>query len=169
MAKVLWFTGLSGAGKTTIAEALAEHLRAQGKTVDIIDGDVVRETFHQNLGFSEADIKQNQRLIIKLAKERAGEFDYIVVPVIAPLRELRDEARTAIGDGFVEVYVHSSQETRTARDPKGLYKKVAAGEITDMIGHGGVPYEVPEHADVVLDTDTTSVEECVAQLLSLTR
>ncbi len=165
MTPVLWFTGLSGAGKTTIAEALAKRLRAQGKTVDIIDGDVVRETFHKDLGFSEADIKQNQRLIITLAKERAGKFDYIVVPVIAPLRELREEARAAIGSGFVEVYIDSSHEVRASRDPKGLYKKVDAGELPDFIGYGGVPYEPPESPDIRIDTGAVSIEEATEILL----
>jgi len=168
MAKVLWFTGLSGAGKSTIAEALAARLHAQGKTVDIIDGDVVRQTFHKNLGYSREEIIQNQRLIIRLVVERMSSFDYILVPVIAPIEALREEARSKVGSDFVEVYIHSSEESRKARDPKGLYKKVEAGEITDMIGHGGVAYEPPTHPDIVLDTDTQNLEECLAQLAGYT-
>jgi len=165
MTPVLWFTGLSGAGKTTIAEALAERLRARGKTVDIVDGDVVRRTFHQDLGFSEEDIKQNQRLVIKLAKELQGKVDYVVVPVIAPLKELREEARAAIGEGFVEVYIESSHEVRSARDPKGLYKKVDEGELPDFIGYGGVPYEPPESPDIRINTGAVSIEEATEILL----
>ncbi len=163
MTKVLWFTGLSGAGKTTIAEALAARLRAQGKTVELIDGDTVRQTFHQDLGFSKEDITKNQRLIIRLITERLGKFDYILVPVIAPLKALREEARAAVGEGFFEVYVHSSHETRAARDPKGLYKKAAAGEITDFIGYDGVPYEAPEHPDLTINTDIESLEQGIAK------
>lgn len=168
MSKVLWFTGLSGAGKSTIAEALAARLRAKGRSVDIIDGDVVRQTFHKDLGYSKEEITQNQRLIIGLVTERMGSFDYILVPVIAPIEALREEARSKVGSDFVEVYIHSSEESRKARDPKGLYKKVETGEIIDMIGHGGVSYEPPTHPDITLDTDNQSVEECVAQLAGYT-
>lgn len=166
MARVLWFTGLSGAGKSTIAEALAVALRAQGKKVELVDGDAMRGELHRHLGFLAEDIQENNRLIAELSKERAAHADVVLVPVISPFKESRARAREVIGEEFAEVYVASSEATRRARDPKGLYKKVDAGEITDFIGHGGVAYEVPEHPDIALDTDTASVEESVARILA---
>lgn len=164
MARVVWFTGLSGSGKTTIANALAKSLHTEGKRVEIVDGDVVRQRYHQDLGFTKEDIEKNQRLVIALVKEKAMSADVVLVPVLAPLVALRDEAREAFGESFVEVYVHASHETRVLRDPKGLYKKHIAGELPDFIGYGGVPYEAPTNPNVVIDTDKESVETSIKKL-----
>jgi adenylyl-sulfate kinase len=165
MGTVLWFTGLSGAGKSTIAQALADALRRRQKTVEILDGDAVRERIHTHLGFSEADIKENNRLVAGFAKESATTHDFVLVPIISPFSESRALAREIVGPGFSEIYVASSHETRAARDPKGLYKKMAAGELQDFIGYGGVPYEAPEHPDLTILTDSTPLAQSVEQVL----
>lgn len=169
MGRVLWFTGLSGAGKSTIATALAALVRAQGKTVEILDGDAVRERLHKHLGFGREDIKENNRLIAELARERAQEAEVVLVPIISPFEESREMARHIIGDGFALIYIESSEATRVARDPKGLYKKARDGEIKDLIGYGGEGYDVPQHSDITVRTDTESVDESVARILAFLR
>ena len=165
MATVIWFTGLSGSGKSTLAEALKKELEARGKTVVLIDGDDVRGTLHTHLGFTAEDITENNRLIAMLAKESMAQADVVLVPIISPLRASRTDARKVIGHGFLELYVDSSDETRRARDPKGLYARVVAGEMPDFIGYGGVPYEEPEHPDLTIRTDHQSVSESVAEIV----
>lgn len=166
MTTVLWFTGMSGAGKSTIADALKAALEKRGTTVATIDGDDVRERLHRHLGFTPEDIRENNRLIARLAGEAAREHDVVLVPVISPFRDARAAARAAIGAGFVELYIKSSEAARIARDPKGLYKKVHAGEIPHLIGYrGGPPYEEPERPDILVDTDTEPIDEVVAAIL----
>lgn len=164
-AKIIWFTGLSGAGKSTIADVLKTELEKCGKTVSVLDGDSVRDKLHKHLGFTREDIMENNRLIAELAKKSAEEADVVLVPIISPFAESRALAKKIIGDGFVELYIESSEATRVARDPKGLYRKVKEGNITNMIGHGGVPYEVPTYPDLTLNTDDESLAQSVARLL----
>src|SRR3989338_10417047 len=109
MSKVIWFTGLTGAGKSTIAEALRTELAARGKSVRVLDGDAVRDTLHKHLTFTREDIKENNRLIAELARVYAREADIVLVPIISPFGESRADARKVIGKGFVEVYVESSE------------------------------------------------------------
>lgn len=163
--KVIWFTGLSGAGKSAIADALASELRANGKKVEILDGDAVRETVHKHLGFTAEDIKENNRLIAELAKERMKDFDFILIPIISPFIESRALAKKIIGEDFCEIYVESSHDTRVSRDPKGLYKKVKDGEIKNFIGYGGAPYEPPKRPDIVVNTDNETLEQSVSHIL----
>ena len=165
MATVLWFTGLSGAGKTTIAELVADGLRALGKSVKIIDGDSVRDTIHKHLGFTAEDITENNRLIAELAKQLMKNFDFILVPIISPFERSRMLAKKIIGDGFLELYVESHEDVRVARDPKGLYKKAQEGHIKNLIGYGGVAYEVPKGPDIVVNTDTSTPAENAANIL----
>lgn len=166
MSTVLWFTGLSGAGKTTIANRLKESLEARGKRVDVLDGDVVRDTLHKNLGFTPEDIKENNRLISELAKERMRQFDVVLVPVISPFVESRKRAKDVIGESFVELYVNCPKATVIERDTKGLYEKAKKGEIENLIGyHTEVPYEAPEHSDIEIKTDEISLEDSVAKIL----
>src|SRR3989338_3893085 len=109
-AKVLWFTGLSGSGKTTIALALQKELEKRNKKVRIFDGDIVRQELHKHLGFTPADIKENNRLISELCLKHINDFDFILVPIISPFTESRKKARTLLGKSFIEIYVKAPLE-----------------------------------------------------------
>ena len=159
---VLWFTGLSGSGKTTLAEAFAKVLTESGKTVVIIDGDDVRDKRKKPLGFSREDIRENNRLIAELAREKKKEHDIVLVPVISPYAEDREQNRTIVGDGYIEVFVDCPLGVCIGKDVKGLYKKALAGEIENFIGVSPTtPYEPPEVPDIILKTGELSVEESV--------
>ncbi len=165
MGIVVWFTGLSGSGKSTIANALKKRLEEKGKTVETLDGDVVREKLHRHLGFSREDIGENNRLIAELAKKSSA--DVVLVPVIAPYREDREMARKIIGKCFFELYVNAPLHECIRRDAKGLYKKAQAGEI-DLIGFiGPNTYEAPETPDIEVTTLGTSVAENVEEIMNL--
>lgn len=165
MAKVLWFTGLSGSGKTTIAEKLQEELKNSGRTVKILDGDVVRTTLHKHLGFSPEDIKENNHLIAELCLKYSGEYDYILVPIISPFIESRKKARDLLNKDFIEVYIKCPLEKCMERDVKGHYKKVLSGEIKEFIGIH-TPYEIPENPEIILDTVNQDVGECVKEIIT---
>src|SRR5438445_346516 len=138
---VVWFTGLSGAGKTTLADALAPELRAAGKKVELLDGDVVRTHLSKGLGFSREDRDTNIARIAFVAHLLARNGVYVLVSAISPIRSARDAARQTIGE-FVEVHVAPPLETCIERDVKGLYKKAIAGEIAQFTGVSD-PYEEP--------------------------
>lgn len=168
MAVVAWFTGLSGAGKSTIAGQAADLLRAAGRCVQILDGDVVRTELHRHLGFSPADIRENNRLIAGLCTASARTCDVILVPIISPFRDARAAARAEIGASFVEVYVRASMSEVMRRDQKGLYQQARAGRLTGLIGLSpDVPYEAPDAPDIVLDTEATDAATCARQLTAL--
>ena len=163
---ILWFTGLSGSGKTTIAENLKTKLEQQGKKVVILDGDVVRSTLHKNLGFSPEDIHENNRLLTILAKEKAKTADFVLLPIISPFIEDREKARTVIGKNFVEVFIDASLQECIQRDVKGHYKKALAGEIKNFIGIAKEnPYERPTNPEITLETSKISIEDCVEKIL----
>ena len=165
-AKVLWFTGLSGSGKTTIADGVKELLENRGKKVKVIDGDDVRKTLHKHLGFTPEDIKENNRLISNLCKEAQPSYDYVVVPIISPFKESRKKVRQLFGEDFVEVFIKASLDECKKRDTKGLYEKALKGEIPNFIGIAKEnPYEAPEHPEITLDTETESVEESISKIL----
>jgi bifunctional enzyme CysN/CysC len=164
-AKIAWFTGLSGAGKSTIAERAAELLTDRGQKVLILDGDAVRESLHRHLGFTPEDIRENNRLMVGLCQENQPDYDYILVPIISPFIDSRSQARNDLGDSFFEVHVSASFDEVRRRDPKGLYQKMSTGEITDLIGVGsGVPYEPPESPELALDTQRMDPENCAKTL-----
>ncbi|MBC7952334.1 MAG: adenylyl-sulfate kinase [Rhodospirillaceae bacterium] len=164
-AHVFWFTGLSGAGKTTVAEGVAALLSERGVTVAILDGDDVRARFHTHLGFSEADIKENNRLIGLLCQEQRGDADVILVPVIAPYRSARQSARDTLSPDFHEVHFSASVDTVAARDVKGMYRAARDGKITNLIGFSpSAPYEPPEHADFTIDSGSEPVSDSVGRL-----
>ena len=167
-AKVLWFTGLSGSGKTTISIALKNKLEDIGKVVDILDGDVVRNLLHNNLGFSREDIRKNNRLIAELAKKQLNTYDFILVPIISPYKQDRIMARNVIGsDNFIELFVKTPLEECIARDPKGLYKKALSGKIENFIGiSDSNPYEEPDCAEIVVDTSMDLPEEVVRKIFN---
>ena len=163
---VAWFTGLSGSGKTTIANRTSEKLTNSGYQVKTLDGDIVRTQLHRQLGFSRADIEENNRLICGLCKDSVTEFDVILVPIISPFRASRKAASEVLGDAFEEVYVYASLPEVIRRDPKGLYEKERHGQMPGLIGIAeDVPYEPPECPGLLLDTESHDAEACSDQLV----
>lgn len=165
-ATVLWFTGLSGSGKSTIAEKLKKRLETDGKSVLMLDGDDVRNTLHRHLGFTPEDIKLNNQLIAELCETRRADADYILVPVIAPFLETREQVRKTLSPNFIEVFVDTSLEECIKRDVKGLYKKALAEEIENFIGVSfNVPYQRPRDAEIVIETRKVTVDEAVEKIV----
>ena len=164
--QVAWFTGLSAAGKTTIALRAADLLRARGLTVLILDGDLVRSKFHKHLGFSPDDIRENNRLIVELCQDSLSEYDLILVPIISPFRDSRSHAKHTLGAAMAEVYVYVSLEEAARRDPKGLYRDAQSGGSHGLIGVSEeVPYEPPDNPELKLDTEHLDAESCAFQLV----
>jgi adenylylsulfate kinase len=160
----VWFTGLSGAGKSTIAEMLFHEFQARGLKTEILDGDVVRKNLSKGLGFSKEDRDTNILRIAFVAQLLTRNGVATICCPISPYREARARAREMIGD-FVEVYVHATvEEIAEHRDPKGLYKKALAGEITGFTGVDD-PYEAPERPELVLDTMVEGPVESLHRVL----
>lgn len=164
----LWLTGLSGAGKSTIATAVAERLRADGAAVEVLDGDEVREHLSKGLTFSREDRDINVRRIAYVAKLLCRNGVAVITAAISPYRDTRNEARREIGDAFVEVYVNASLETCIRRDVKGLYEKAVAGAITAFTGVSD-PYEPPLAPDVEVNTERETIQESVERVLDTLR
>jgi adenylyl-sulfate kinase len=162
----LWFTGLSGAGKTTISEIVEQQLRDRGSRVEVLDGDVVRENLSKGLGFSKEDRDTNIRRIAFVADLLSRNGVPVITAAISPYREIRDEARGLMGERFIEVFVKASVEVCAERDVKGLYEKAFKGEIKEFTGVSD-PYEPPLNPEVTLDTEHESPEESANKLLSL--
>ena len=163
-AKTIWFTGLSGSGKSTLTNELEKRLAAMGKHTMLLDGDNVRMGLNRNLGFREADRIENIRRIAEVSKLMNDAGLIVLTSFISPFAQDRQNAREIIGDAFMEVYVSTPMEECERRDVKGLYKKARKGELDHFTGVTS-PYEVPQHADVVIDTSKFSVEACVDQIL----
>ncbi|ENM3927221.1 adenylyl-sulfate kinase [Vibrio cholerae] len=162
---VLWFTGLSGAGKSTVAGALENRLAALGYHTYLLDGDNVRHGLCSDLGFSEQDRRENIRRIGELAKLMADAGLIVLTAFISPHRAERQMVRDLLPNGeFLEVYVNTSLDVCEARDPKGLYKKARAGEIRQFTGIDST-YEAPLNPDIDLPAGEKSVDELVAQCL----
>jgi adenylylsulfate kinase len=162
----LWFTGLSGAGKTTISHIVETELRDRGSRVEVLDGDVVRENLSKGLGFSKEDRDTNIRRIAFVADLLSRNGVPVITAAISPYRELRDEARETMGDRFIEVFVKASVEACAERDVKGLYEKAFKGEIKEFTGVSD-PYEAPLNSELTLDTEQETAEESAAKILSL--
>ncbi|MSQ61561.1 MAG: adenylyl-sulfate kinase [Dehalococcoidia bacterium] len=160
----VWFTGLSGAGKSTIAERLAPVLKERGCNVEILDGDIVRTHLSKGLGFSKEDRDINIRRIAFVAHLLSRNGVAVITAAISPYRDVRAEAREMIGD-FVEVYAKCPIDTLAERDVKGLYKKALAGEIQNFTGVSD-PYEEPLTPEVVVNTDTETVDESLAKVVA---
>ena len=162
----VWFTGLSGAGKSTIAEMLLHEFRARGMKTEILDGDVVRQNLSKGLGFSKEDRDTNIRRIAFVADLLSRNGVPVITAAISPYRELRGEARELMGERFIEVFVKASVEVCADRDPKGLYEKAFAGEIKEFTGVSD-PYEEPLDAEITLDTEAEAPEESAGKLIAL--
>ena len=163
---VLWMYGLSGSGKSTIAAAVERKLHDQGRFVVILDGDNFRHGLNSDLGFSDEDREENVRRVSEVAKMFASQGIIVLVSVITPKQALRDQARQIIGDAFKEIFIKASYETCAQRDPKGLYAKVAAGEIKQFTGKDS-GFEEPETPELLIDTERTEVEVATSQVVDL--
>lgn len=161
----IWMSGLSGAGKSTIANALEKRLYAMGKKTMLLDGDNVRMGLNSNLGFSDEDRIENIRRIAEVAKLMNDAGLIVITAFISPYRQDRRNAKKIIGEGFREVYVSTSIAECEKRDVKGLYKAAREGKIAYFTGITS-PYEVPEHPDVAVDTAEMDVEACVDHILN---
>ena len=158
--RVLWFTGLSGSGKSTVANATEKVLHDMGLQTYILDGDNVRMGLNKDLGFSPEDRTENIRRITEVAKLFADSGSIVLTAFISPYREDRDKARKIISDNdFIEVLVSADLSVCEARDPKGLYKKARAGEIKGFTGIDA-PYEAPLTPELIVETDKNDIESC---------
>lgn len=160
---VLWLTGLSGSGKSTIADRLAEHFAGQGRKVERLDGDILRGMF-PNTGFSKEDRDEHIRRVGYMASRLEHHGVIVITSFISPYRESRQFVRN-LCKNFVEVYVKASIEECKRRDVKGLYKKAEAGQITQFTGVDD-PYEPPEKPEIVVNTELQTVEQSVGEILS---
>jgi adenylylsulfate kinase len=164
--KVIWMTGLSGAGKTTIAKFLDEALYEQGYIAQILDGDNIRSGINNNLTFTEEDRYENIRRIAEVSKLFINCGIIIINSFISPTEEIRKMAMEIIGkENFIEVFVDAPLEVCEKRDTKGLYAKARKGEIKYFTGIDS-PFEVPVHADIKVRTDIQTIEESVGQVLN---
>lgn len=160
----LWFTGLSGAGKTTITKALAQELIDRSCKIEILDGDIIRENLTKGLGFSKADRDENIRRIGFVANLLTRHGVIVLVSAISPYREIREEVKAKIGD-FVEVFVNAPLNVCEDRDVKGLYKRARAGEIKSFTGIDD-PYEPPLNPEIECRTDKEELSESVAKVIN---
>jgi adenylyl-sulfate kinase len=162
---VIWLTGLSGAGKTTIAQGTVAALRQRGYATALVDGDILRNGLCRDLGFSKGDRDENVRRAGELATAFADAGLICVAALISPYRAGRDAIRARLGDRFHEVFVATPLIECERRDPKGLYQRVRRGEIAEYTGITS-PYEAPIHPEVTIDTTARPVSESVGQLLA---
>ena len=161
----LWFTGLSGSGKSTITTHLVKQLRRRGAKLEVLDGDVVRENLSKGLGFSKEDRDTNIRRIAFVANLLSRNGVPVITAAISPYKEIRNEAREMMGERFIEAYVKASVETCEQRDVKGLYAKARAGEIKEFTGVSD-PYEPPQNPELVLETEEQTPEESAGQIIA---
>ncbi|TVQ56419.1 MAG: adenylyl-sulfate kinase [Spirulina sp. DLM2.Bin59] len=160
----VWFTGLSGAGKTTISQAVAERLRSQGYQLEVLDGDIVRTNLTKGLGFSKEDRDENIRRIGFVSHLLTRNGVIVIVSAISPYRAARETVRERIGD-FVEVFVNAPLAVCESRDVKGLYKKARAGEIKQFTGIDD-PYEAPANPEIECRTDLEDLEESINKVIT---
>jgi len=161
---VLWFTGLSGSGKSTIANAVEKKLYDAGRLTYLLDGDNIRHGLNKDLGFSINDRTENIRRIAEVGKLFVGAGIITLAAFIAPIIEDRKNARNIIGDSFIEIFVDCSLDICMGRDPKGLYEKAKMGEIKNFTGIDS-PYEKPVNPEIVVRSDIQSVDECVEDIV----
>lgn len=161
---VLWFTGLSGAGKSTVANALSVELHNNSYFTYLLDGDNLRHGLNSNLGFSKEDREENIRRVKEVANLFADAGIITLATFISPFRKDRDSIRELLGGRFVEVFVDCDLEVCEDRDPKGLYKKARTGLIKDFTGIDS-PYEKPENPEITINTHKSTIDECVEQII----
>lgn len=162
---VLWFTGLSGSGKSTIAVEVEKQLYEKGYATYLLDGDNIRHGLNSNLGFSDEDREENLRRIREVAALFKDAGLITLVSFISPFRKSREDARQLIGEeNFIEIYIKADIETCSKRDPKGLYEKALKGEIPEFTGISS-PYEEPENPEILVDTRVLSIDESVARIV----
>ncbi|QAA30565.1 adenylyl-sulfate kinase [Clostridium manihotivorum] len=161
---VIWFTGLSGAGKSTVANALSVKLHNNSYFTYLLDGDNLRHGLNSNLGFSKEDRVENIRRVKEVANLFADAGVIILATFISPFREDRNSVRELLGDRFVEVFVDCDLEVCEDRDPKGLYKKARTGLIKDFTGIDS-PYEKPEKPEITINTHKSTIDQCVQQII----
>lgn len=165
--KVIWLTGLSGAGKSTIANALEVELHAKNLHTYILDGDYIRNGLNKDLSFTDSDRAENTRRIAEVSMLMMDAGLIVIVALISPLRREREKARELIGtENFVEVFVNTPLEICEQRDVKGLYKKARSGQLSNMTGINS-PYEPPEQPDIVLNCAVEPVSELIESLITL--
>ncbi len=164
--RVLWLTGLSGAGKSTIAHCLHGRLRALGRPVALLDGDELRRGLNKDLGFSAADRAENVRRVAEVARLMVDAGLTVIVALISPFRADRDLARALFAPGqFVEIFVDTPLAVAESRDPKGLYRRARLGQLPGFTGIDA-PYERPEQPEISIDTVLTTAEQAAQQILS---
>jgi len=160
---VVWLTGLSGSGKTTVARTVEDALKSMNRCVVVLDGDEIRRHLSSDLGFSRKDRELNVERVANLSHILSRSGIITIVALISPFRKSRDNARKIVGD-FVEVWVKCSLETCKKRDPKGLYAKVKMGEITNFTGIDQ-DYEIPLNPEITLDTDRETLQQCSQKIM----
>ena len=160
----LWFTGLSGAGKSTVAQHVEHTLRERGEKVEVLDGDVIRQNLSKGLGFSKEDRDTNIRRIAFVANLLSRNGVTVITAAISPYRMTRNEARSMMPERFIEIYVKASVDECARRDVKGLYEKAFSGEIKEFTGVSD-PYEEPSSPELVLDTENETPEESAEKVL----
>lgn len=161
---LIWFTGLSGSGKSTIASELEMRLYNMGRLTYLLDGDNVRHGLNSNLGFTKEDRIENIRRTAEVCKLFVDSGIITISTFISPFKDDRDKVRKLLGKDFVEVYVDCPLEVCESRDPKGIYKKARNGEIKDFTGVDS-PYEVPDNPEIVVSTNLDTVQQCVNKIL----
>lgn len=161
---VLWFTGLSGSGKSTVANAVEKKLNEAGKLTYLLDGDNIRHGLNKDLGFSINDRIENIRRIAEASKLFVDAGIITLTAFISPLCEDRNKVRELIGGRFIEIFVDCALDVCENRDPKGLYKKARAGELKNFTGIDS-PYENPVNPEITVHTDTRSVEDCAGEII----
>ncbi|RLF34906.1 MAG: adenylyl-sulfate kinase [Thermoplasmata archaeon] len=163
---VLWFTGLPGSGKTSIAKLVLDELRSRGFRVELLDGDWVRKTINPDAGFTREERRRHLIRVAWIARLLARNGVVVLCSFISPYKDVRSEIRRIVEEDapFIEVYAKCSLEECIRRDPKGLYKRALTGEIKNFTGISD-PYEEPESPDIILDTEHLSVSECVSKVI----
>ena len=157
-AVIFWCSGLSGAGKTSLANLAEKRLKADGLSVLVVDGDKVRASYKDQLGFGRDDVEKNNMRIVAICKAERENFQVIIVPVISPIEEVRKATRKKLEPFFYFIYFSCDIDSLKSRDPKGLYEKADSGEIVDLIGYSASnPYDAPMNVDFTLDTSSSAM------------